>query len=278
LVVEPVRKMATALDPTVSTLVTTAAERFHVPVLREDASADWLNEGQEITPTDGKFDTLTVVPAKIGGLSLISSELAHDSSPAAQQLVGQSLAESIARGLDTAFFGDESDPAPAGLAALTEYVAPDPGATPPVVEADGYSAVDPGTAYTSVDPFAEAIATAEQFGGTIGAFVTTPAVALTLAKIKDETGSNRPLLGVDATNGTARQILGVPLLVSPAVETGVVWGISANAAIVVMRDDVTLAVSTDAYFSSDRVAVRATMRVGFAFPTLRRLVKIVHDA
>lgn len=34
---------------------------------------------------------------------------------------------------------------------------------------------------------------------------------------------------------------------------------------VVLRDDVRVERSTDAYFSSDRVAVKATMRVGFAF-------------
>ncbi len=44
------------------------------------------------------------------------------------------------------------------------------------------------------------------------------------------------------------------------------WGIPADRVMVVMRDDVRLEVSRDAYFSSDRVAVKATMRVGFAFP------------
>ncbi|WP_166795258.1 phage major capsid protein [Micrococcus aloeverae] len=38
-----------------------------------------------------------------------------------------------------------------------------------------------------------------------------------------------------------------------------------------------MAVSSDAYFSSDRVAVRATMRVGFGFPASARLAVIALD-
>ena len=42
----------------------------------------------------------------------------------------------------------------------------------------------------------------------------------------------------------------------------------------VLREDVTLAVSYDSRFTSDRVALRATLRVGFAFPKPAALVRI----
>jgi hypothetical protein len=40
-------------------------------------------EGAEITPSDPKLPELTVTPAKVAGLTIISRELADDSSPAA---------------------------------------------------------------------------------------------------------------------------------------------------------------------------------------------------
>ncbi len=52
-------------------------------------------------------------------------------------------------------------------------------------------------------------------GATVTAFVTNPATALALATIKTATGSNQPVLGMDATAATARQILGRPAVRLP---------------------------------------------------------------
>jgi HK97 family phage major capsid protein len=87
-----------------------------------------------------------------------------------------------------------------------------------------------------------------------------------LSTLREATGSNMPLRGADLTVATRRTILGAPLFTSPAVPAGTVYGILADRVMVVMRDDVRLEVSREAYFSSDRVAVKATIRVGFAYP------------
>lgn len=67
---------------------------------------------------------------------------------------------------------------------------------------------------------------------------------------------------------------GVPLYVSPAVTTGVVWGIPKDRVVVALRDDTRLEVDRSVFFTSDRVAVKATMRVGFAFPHPAAVIKI----
>ena len=58
---------------------------------------------------------------------------------------------------------------------------------------------------------------------------------------------------------------------------GVRWGIDSSAVITVLREDTELAVSDAPYFTSDRIALRATTRVGFGFPTPNRIVKM-YDA
>lgn len=254
LIIEPVAAASVAFAA--STVVRTTGYQFRVPLVDETPSAAWVAEAEEIPLSDMSLTELVVTPAKVAGLTVISRELAEDSSPAAAQVVGEALARDIARRVDEAYFGNLAAPAPPGLAALT-----------------GVQAIT-GAALDDLDAFASAISKAEQVGATLSAFVTNPATALTLATLKEGTGSNRPLLGADATVAGERRILGVPLLTSPAVAAGVIWGIDGTRAWLVLREDVTLAVDPSRYFELDSVGVRATLRVGFAFGHPSSVVKV----
>lgn len=141
---------------------------------------------------------------EIAALTIISRELADDSSPEASATVGQAIVRDNSRVLDEAFFGSIAAPAPAGLAALA-----------------GVTTVD-GDA-TDLDVFAEALSAVQTVGAQVSNFVTSPATALTLATLEDESGSSRPLLGNDPTVPTRRVIFGVPLLVSQYVADNTVW-------------------------------------------------------
>lgn len=258
IIIEPVQRESVAMQ--VATVLATTRHTMNLPVVTEDPTAAWVAEGAEITPDDGTFAETTVTPSKVAGLTIISRELADDSSPSALQLVGDGLARSIADQVDRAFFGALSAPAPAGLESVT-----------------GLTTITGPAAWADLDPFTEAIATAEGKGTTVTAFVAHPDDALALARIKDETGSNRPLLGSDPTAPTRRVIQGVPLLTSPRVTAGTVWALPGDRTFIVRRQDVSLETSTDAYFTSDRVAVRAIMRVGFAFPHASAIVRVQLD-
>jgi len=258
LVVEPVTRQSVAMQ--VSTVLATGQHTMNIPVVTEDPTAAWVAEGAEITPDDGTLSELTVTPAKVAGLTIISRELADDSSPAALKIVGDGLARSIADQVDRAFFGALTSPAPAGLESLT-----------------GLTTITGPAAWANLDPFAEAISTAEGLGTTVTSFVANPADALTLAQLKDETGSNRPLLGSDPSVPTRRVMQGVPLLTSPRVTAGTVWALPSERVFVVRRQEVSLELSTDAYFTSDRVAIRAIMRVAFGFPHEAAIVRVQLD-
>ncbi len=253
LVIQPVQAASTAIQTTTNVL--TRGERFRVPIVSDDPDAFWVAEGAEITPSDATLAEDIVTPRKLAGLTIVSRELAEDSNPAAANVVGQGLARDIARKLDMAFFGALLAPAPPGLGALTGI----------------QTVVGP---YANLDPFAEAISKAEQVGATVTAFVTDPATALALSKVKEASGSNRPLLGADATAAGQRRILGVELVSSPAVAAGVVWAYDRERVWTVLRDDVRLEVDRSVFFTSDRVAVKATMRAGFSFPHPQSVVRV----
>lgn len=258
LVVQPLAGASLALQVTTSAI--TQFNTFNIPVITDDAAAAWVPEGGEIVADDVAFNEVVVVPTKVAGLCVLSYELAHDSSPAASRLVAESLARSLAKKLDEAFFAGLPAPAPPGL----------PSTTPTLVAAP----VD----YTNLDPFAEALNQAEAVGATLTNFVTGPQDALQIATLKTSDSANEPLLGSDATNATDRRILGVPLSVSPYVEAGVVWGIPKDRVVGVRDNGPRVERSEERYFESDMIAIKAALRVGFGFAHEAAIIKIERAA
>lgn len=257
LLVLPSLNQSIAANSAVTTRITTTSATLRMPVQTADPSAAWVAEGQEIAVTDAALTEVDVTPAKLAALSVISSELANDSSPAAAQVVGAGMARDLARKIDAAFFGALASPAPSGLGALS-----------------GVQTVVNANAFTNLDAFSAAIAKAENVGADVTAFCTSPNTALALAQVKQLSNGTVPLLGADGTAATQRMIRGVPLLVSYAIPDNVVWAVDADRAIMVVRSDATVLVDTSVYFTSDRVAVRGTLRIGIGFPHAAAFVKI----
>lgn len=250
---------AASLAFSVASVFETSSTTTHVPIVNADAGADWVSEGAEIGQSDATLGEIAVSPAKVAGVSRVSREMADDSDPASVEIVGQGLARSIARKVDAAFVGAVASPAPSGLGSLT-----------------GAGAVDAGTGFTDLDPFLQAVINAEQAGGQVTSFVASPADAQILLGLKTDADSNVPLLGQDATVPTRRTIAGVPLFISPDLAAGTVWGLDRSRCILVRRADTQVTVSDDAFFTSDEVALKATMRIGFAFPSPAVLQKITY--
>lgn len=222
--------------------------KLRIPLVTGDPSASWVSELEEIVHSEGTIDEAVSDFSKVAGLTRISREMRNDTNPAVLDLTGSGLVRDIARQIDTAFFTTVAAPAPHGLT-TTAF-------TP--VASGGYA---------NLDPFAEAISKAEEVGASITSWVTNPSVALTLSKIKDQSGSNRTLLD-------RREVLGLPIVVSPYVATGTVWGIPADRVIVAVREDVNVTVDESRYFEYDAIALRAVMRIAFGFPHEAAIVRI----
>lgn len=257
LIVRPV--IAASVAAQLATVVTTSAASFRVPIVSADPSAAWVAEGAEITPSDATLAEAVVAFKKVAGLTVVSNELIADATPEAAQVVGDGLARDIARKIDAAFFANTTTNGPSGLLSVTT------------------ATVDKGSSWTNTDPFVEAVYAAAGQGAAVDMFVTNPADGLTLAKIKDQSGSNRPLLGPDPTQPGRAMIAGIPILTSPAVAAGEAWAIPRDRVYLVIRDNVTVETDASAFFTSDRTAIRATMRVGFAFPHPLAVVRL-YDA
>ncbi len=161
LIVRPVE--AASLAVTVSTVVRTAAHKLRVPLVTDDPTAAWTAEGAPITESNPTLGEEVIAFSKVAGLTVVSRELANDSSPAAAQIVGDGLARDIARQIDAAFFANTTANAPDGLESLTT------------------SQVTTAAASWTLDTFTEAIFKAEAEGVTPDAFCFNPADAETLS-------------------------------------------------------------------------------------------------
>lgn len=259
LVEKPVRELSLAMQ--IGTIVETGSTHYRVPLLTSDVTVGAVAEGAEITPSDVKFDQIVVTPAKFAGLTVISREMAEDSSPSAGDQIGRSIARQISNSVDNALLNVLTAPNPSGLASLA-----------------GISKVAAPVTYKDLDPLEEALSLSEAAGGNISAWVMDAATALEIAKLKDQANSNRGLLNSDMTAEGRRQILGRPVFVSPYAPADVVYGISRGELLTIVRDGTKLDVDKSVYFTSDRVAVKGTMRIGFAFPIEGAHVRIQNAA
>lgn len=251
LIIKPLRQQSLAFNPAVATTVVTGANQWRAPRLDSDVTAAFVAEGEEIPVTDIALGEVVVTPAKAAALSIISRELGEDSSPEAQTIVGNSMVADLTRVINAAFLGNQAAPAPAGLGSLT--------GTPHL----HFDRAD-------LDSFHEAQFAAEDAGATITAFLVSPEDARVLAQLKVSTGSNEYLLGGQRT------VNGVPLIVARDLPTGTAYGVDSSRLYSVIRQDVTLDVSKDAYFSSDRIGVKSTVRVGFGFADEASVIKLTH--
>lgn len=82
------------------------------------STAYWVGESKAIPATTADFFDVSLTPLKVAALAVISNELIRDSSPDAEMLVRDSLAEASAQRVDTTFLSSAagvSGVSPAGL-------------------------------------------------------------------------------------------------------------------------------------------------------------------
>ena len=266
LVIQPLIRLAIATQ--VSSVVQTASHDTRFPIVEADPATEWTPEGEEITPDETTLNELTCTPKKLAGLTIVSSEMANDSDPSALEIVGQGLVRDVQLKLDAAYFGNTVANGPSGLLSLGS-----------VQHVTAGSIAD-------LDWAAEALSKAETVGSVVTSFVASPANVLAISTLKTLPDTSiqpllgvdtsiQPLLGVDPSSPTKRSLFGVPpLYSSPAVDDDVIWAIPQAKTFVVIREGASVVTDTSAFFSSDRVGVRLTLRVGFAFPHEAAVVKI----
>lgn len=256
--------------------IRTERDSLVIPRLTADVGASWTAEAAAITQTSLTADQLTAVPRKLAGIERLSNEVITDSEPAILQTVAQSLVRSISLKFDLAMLeGSGTPPEPRGLKNTT-----------------GIQTVSMGTngaIPTNLDPFADAIGSLEASNANATAILMAPRTWKTLIKVKEVSGSAKPVMQDSAgsgAQGVTRSIYGVPVYLSSQISITETQGtadsvassayvVQADQCVAVMRQDVRVERDSSRLFNSDESEVRAIMRADFVVPNPSAVVRIL---
>lgn len=91
----------------------------NVTIKGQDGAATgyWVEESKSIPATKADFSSVTLSPMKVAALAVVSNELLRDSSPSAEMLVRDALAEALGQRIDATFLSTDAagNGKPAGL-------------------------------------------------------------------------------------------------------------------------------------------------------------------
>lgn len=255
----PVTQTSVAMQ--VATVIRPATgQRVEIPIVMDDGKADpgIVAEGGEVPligdPTAG---VLRINHTKIAARAQIGWETLRDNSFDVAGLYGNAIVNKIVSTIDRAFF-DESTPA----------------AFPMLGVGQASDIHTMSATLTNLDPFLDAITFTQIHGAPATAFVASPNTVNTIAKMKESTVSERPLIGT-TDQPLVSTIAGLPLHACRFVPDTTIWAIPQSRAVVSMRQDVTLQTDPTAHFSTMEAGVVGSMRIGFGFPDQASIVKMV---
>jgi HK97 family phage major capsid protein len=209
-----------------------------------DATAGFVAEGEAISESDPTLNEVLVHTGKISQLVKVSRE--QWNQPNSQLLLSTSVARAVTKA--------------ANIAYLAQAAPTSPVVTPPAGLLN-VAGIETGTAVAGdLDSLVDLIATLQANGATPSHLVIDPVGWASIAKLKLGTDYNAPLLGA-GTADTVRMLLGLPVLVTPAMtaSTGMVID---KAAVLSAVGTVMVATSEHFYFGNDNIALRATWRFG----------------
>jgi HK97 family phage major capsid protein len=241
-----------------------------------DPVPGWYAELDTIAASDPVLQTLTAVPRKLAVRMECSNEVLSDSVPDAGEVVRNLMLSALAERLDVAFFeGTGANNQPRGLR-LT------PGIQQVSLGANGGP-------IQNLDVVADALSLLES------ANVPPPFVAVmaprtwgAIRKLKEQSGSNRPLVADPPASDAAPRIFGVPVFTTTSLPINEAQGTSSNASsiyiysvdpdkgpLLVRRADAEIELDRSRLFDRDASELRGKLRATVVVPQPLSVVRIV---
>ena len=226
-----------------------------------DDDAAFVDEGATIDESDPVLNEVVVYTRKFAQLVPLSRE------QYSQSMTPERLAASVSRAMitkaDNAFLAQVAPTSPA--------VAPVAG----LVNTTGI--VSKTDVATDLDDLIDLEATVRKNGAhaETSAWVMSPDCWAGLRKLKQGTSSNLGILGA-GTEQAQPLLLSIPVYINAQMPTLTGLLIDSSAVISAVSA-LTIAVSDQAYFKADSIAIRATMRTGHALPRPDRIGKFTLD-
>lgn len=238
-----------------ATRIDTALRAVHVPRVVADGGASWYSELETIDENGPDGDELVLVPKKVATLTRLSNEVVDDSSPSVLDTVGTAMVNSVALTADRAILTGAGGKAPVGVYG---------------------QAGQQVTGAVTIDSLIDAAGLVADVGGQARVAYVNPANHTGLMKEKD--ANDRPLLTPDYSGGPSSTIYGMSIWATKGIAVDTALVCDPTQIIVAVRSDPTVAVSTDALFTSDGAVCRVIARIDAGVNDPNGLVAISADA
>jgi HK97 family phage major capsid protein len=221
----------------------------------DPGGAGFTPEGEEIDENEIDSSEITISTGKVTILTCVSREQYRQTG--VSELLSTELRTAVIAKANTAFL---SQPTPAAGSHTP----------PPGLLVQEHQ--EGGEITDNLDALSDAVATIENKSGTADLIVTIPLSWAAVSKLKVGDGSNASLLGPPAVAAT-RQLLSIPVAVSPSVGDGVML-VADRKAILSAVGGLTVATSEHAAFRRDSITTRITWRFGATVARPRRVVAL----
>jgi HK97 family phage major capsid protein len=255
-------------------VIRTERDSLQIPRLTGDVSASFVAEGDTIPGSDASGDTVTATPRKVATISTLTNEVIADSDPRILEVYAKSMLRALALRFDLAGFeGTGVSPQITGLKSVVGITNQNVGAN--------------GSTPANLDFIADALSALEQANAEGRAIAMHPRTWGTLSKIKEVTGSAKPVLQESAGSagqGVERRIYGVPVFLSSQLSVTETQGTSNDASSVyvydptqlyaVLRADARVELDDKGLFDQDKTRVRAIMRADLVVANPAAVVRI----
>jgi HK97 family phage major capsid protein len=222
-----------------ATRIDTPNRVVHVPRIKAAGGAEWFNELDTINVGDPTGDELVLTPKKVAAITTLSDEVISDSSPSVLDAVGTAMTRAVALKADAGIIAGGGAKGPVGIYGQA-----------------GNHVVSPEI---TIDALIEAAGDIAAVGGQARAAYVNPADHTKLMLSKD--ANKRPLLTPDYSGGPSSTVYGLALWQTPAITAGTALVAAPEQVIVAVRQDASVAVSSDVAFTSDASVARVIARL-----------------
>jgi HK97 family phage major capsid protein/HK97 family phage prohead protease len=245
----------------------TIPARVHVKGQDGAATGYWVGESKAIPATTVDFSDVELTPLKVAALAVVSNELLRDSSPAAEMLVRDALAEASAQRVDTTFLSATAASAGVSPAGILNGVT--------AIQASGTDAAAIRADIQSL--YAPFFAAKNASGITL---VTSPSMAKAMSLLVNALGQNE-FQGLSSGGGT---LLGDPVVTGDNVPAGAIialkprdiWKIGDSGVNVSMSREATIEMNDTPAGASDTPVDMASHRVSM-YQTESTAIKVVRS-
>lgn len=205
----------------------------------------FVAEGQPIEESEPDIDETVIPNGKIG--VLVKTSIEQLNQPNATELISQEIGRAMALKVNSALLNQALPVSPAVL-------------PPAGIKAQGTTVA---TAISgNLDGLVDAVSMIEDLpGGNASHIIASSFAWAELQKLKTATGSNQPLVNPTPVEAFKRSILGIPVLIDSSLAANQLVVLDKNK-VQSVYGSVKVSTSEHAFFSSDVIGIKATIRFG----------------